>query len=483
MKKNIYLLTLLFAASMFMACGGDDPLPRVVYVTGVSVSPTTVQLFVSDAKQLEVTVAPADADNTNVTWSSSAPTIATVSATGLVTANATTEGTATITVTTVCGGFTATTEVTVEIPAVLVTGVELDATDFDLLLGEYKELTATVTPVDADNTNVTWESGDDTIATVSNDGVVTAVGVGTTTITVTTVCGGHTAEVEVTVFIIPVTGITLDCETTVLNLELGDHHSFSVTITPYDASNRDFTWVSCTPSVASVTAAGLVNAIGTGTATLTVTTDCGDFYQEVAVTVVAVGQTEEGVVIDGVRWATRNVDAPGYFATAAHSQGRFFQWNRRTAWHPDPAYTGTNPPAIAHDGSVWSGDSNIGSETGYWYAENDPCPPGWRIPTRDEFLSLEAAGYYQETNWNGTGVRGIVFGTAPYQVFFPRHGMFHWTGLFIPDGGGSSIYWSSQEHSPTNAYRLGINPPPHDLVATFRTFKAEGANIRCVAID
>ena len=484
MRKITYLLTMLFAASMmFMACKSEDPI-RVVHVTGVSLNKSAFSLYVGASEQLVPIIAPDDADNTAVEWASSSLAIATVSNTGLVTAG-TTEGTATITVTTVCGGFTASTTVTVKIPEVLVNGVTLDEADFGLIVGEYKQLTAIVTPDDADNPAVQWTSSDHTIATVSNTGVVTAVGAGIATITVRTVCGGHEAEVEVTVSIIPVTSITLDCGTTTLNLEMDQNQQFSVTVAPADATHQGFTWVSCTPAVASVSAIGLVNAVGTGTATITVTADCGDgaFYQEIFVTVLAVGQTEYGVVIDDVRWATRNVAAPGYFAAAAHSRGMFFQWNRRAGWFPDPENTDDNPPPIRYDGrpgaEVWE-NTFAGTETGYWYAENDPCPPGWRVPTRAEFQSLMSAGSTWEVNWNGTGVTGRLFGTYPYQVFLPLTGWLHsGTGLHLP--AGPSRYWTNEREIGTSAFRLGFNVEGVLQHINERSPGANGYNVRCVA--
>ena len=80
-----------------------------------------------------------------------------------------------------------------------VTGVTLDQTDLTLFTGQSEQLTATVTPDNATNKNVTWSSNDDTIATVDDNGNVTAVAAGTATITVTTEDGSHTATCKVTV--------------------------------------------------------------------------------------------------------------------------------------------------------------------------------------------------------------------------------------------------------------------------------------------
>ena len=93
---------------------GEAPGGGVTKVTGVTLSDATASIEVGGTKTLVATVAPANADNTNVTWSSDKESVATVSAAGVVTGVA--EGTANITVTTEDGGFTATCKVTVVKP-------------------------------------------------------------------------------------------------------------------------------------------------------------------------------------------------------------------------------------------------------------------------------------------------------------------------------------------------------------------------------
>ncbi len=83
---------------------------------------------------------------------------------------------------------------------VAVTGVELSQTTIQLITGgETQSLSATVLPADADNKDIVWTSGDNSVVTVSDSGMVTPVSAGTATISATTVDGGFTAECEVTV--------------------------------------------------------------------------------------------------------------------------------------------------------------------------------------------------------------------------------------------------------------------------------------------
>ncbi|WP_170863207.1 Ig-like domain-containing protein, partial [Pseudozobellia thermophila] len=147
--------------------------------------------------ELTVDVEPANADDPGVTWTSSDTSIATVSDTGGV--SAVSPGTATITATTVDGGFTDTSEITVNAVSVPVTGIVVEPPTVNLTVGETVELTADVEPVNADDPSVTWTSSDTSIATVSDTGEVSAVSPGTATITATTVDGGFTDTSEITV--------------------------------------------------------------------------------------------------------------------------------------------------------------------------------------------------------------------------------------------------------------------------------------------
>jgi len=171
--------------------------PQQVAVTGVSLNKNTLSLAVGGSEQLTAIVAPDNAANKTVTWSSGNTAIATVSSNGTVTAVA--AGTATITVTTQDGNKTANCTVTVTQSFINVTNVTLNKSDLSLVVGGNERLTATVEPANATNQTVTWNSGNTAIATVDNNGSVTAIGAGTTFITVTTQDGNKTAVCVVTV--------------------------------------------------------------------------------------------------------------------------------------------------------------------------------------------------------------------------------------------------------------------------------------------
>jgi uncharacterized repeat protein (TIGR02543 family) len=206
--KNIFKL---FAIIVFVAiigfsivsCGGDDPDPKpdpnpppaTVSVTGVSLNKSSTTVIVGGKETLTATVAPNNATNKNVTWSTSDPTKATVT-NGVVTAVA--AGSAVITATTADGNKTANCTVTVSASAVAVTGVSLNKSSTSLTVGGTEILTATIMPSGATNQNVNWSSSNTAVATV-NGGTVTAVSAGSATITATTVDGNRTATCTVTV--------------------------------------------------------------------------------------------------------------------------------------------------------------------------------------------------------------------------------------------------------------------------------------------
>ena len=150
---------------------------------------------------LKAEVTPANATNSAVIWTSSNPNVATVTDSGLVTAVS--NGVTTITAKTQDGGYTATCEVTVEIPEapnIPVTNVNLNTQRITLSqVGSSYQLKAEVTPTNATNQTVVWASSNPDIATVNNSGLVTAVSEGSTTITATTQDGQKVATCFVTV--------------------------------------------------------------------------------------------------------------------------------------------------------------------------------------------------------------------------------------------------------------------------------------------
>ncbi len=166
--------------------GNEDPI-SIVEATGVTLNATSVSVREGESTTLKATVAPANATNKTVTWTSSDESVATVGGGNVIGVS---KGTATITAKT-SNGKTATCKVTVTENTSIVkpTGITLDKSSLDLTAGDNGQLTATVKPADATNKTVTWTSDNTSVATVSGAGTVTAVKEGTATITASTING------------------------------------------------------------------------------------------------------------------------------------------------------------------------------------------------------------------------------------------------------------------------------------------------------
>ena len=156
-------------------------------ITGITLDVTSKSITTGDCFKLIATVVPEDAADKNVTWSSSDTSVATVDTDGNVTAVG--EGTAIITAK--AGEYSATCEVVVQKKVVLVSGVTLSQNVATMNVGEILTLTAATTPEDATDKNVTWSSSDANVATVDQDGKVTAISSGEAIITVVSSDGGN----------------------------------------------------------------------------------------------------------------------------------------------------------------------------------------------------------------------------------------------------------------------------------------------------
>jgi len=124
------------------------------------------------------------------------------------------------------------------------------------------------------------------------------------------------------------------------------------------------------------------------------------------------GNSGQGVVINGITWATRNVDKPGTFAANPESPGMFYQWNTKVGW------SATDPMINSNGGTTWNNNPTPLPLT-TWEKQNDPCPIGWRVPTLGEFVNLINTGSVWTTC---NSVYGRLFGVEPNQLFFPAAG-------------------------------------------------------------
>lgn len=257
--------------------------PTIVKVASVSLSKDTDTLTVGDSDTLLATVAPTNAANKTVNWTSSNPERATVDTTGKVTGVSL--GTAEITATTVDGGFISTCIITVAIPAVIKSeSVTLNKTYDSLTIGNADMLSANVAPDNAANKEVVWTTSDNNIAAVDNTGNVTSVSLGSAVITATTVDGSYTATCSVTVTpIVKATGVTLTPTTD--EIGVGGAYNLIALVAPDNATNKVINWTTSNNSVATVDNTGKVTGVTEGSAAIMATTADGSYTAAWSVTV------------------------------------------------------------------------------------------------------------------------------------------------------------------------------------------------------
>ena len=239
-----------------------------IAVTGVTLSPAALEMKPNDSETLTAAVQPTNATNQNISWSSSNEAVATVDG-GTVTAVA--AGTATITVTTEDGSFKATCEVTVKSEIVKVTGVTLDPTAVNLEVGESTEVKESVQPENATNKTVSWESKNETVASVEN-GKITALKEGIAEIIVTTADGNKTAACTVNVIPKQIPVVSIKINPSSAAMQTGTKATLRVVYTPENATNKAVVWATDNEAVASVSNEGVVTAKAAGTANITATT-------------------------------------------------------------------------------------------------------------------------------------------------------------------------------------------------------------------
>jgi uncharacterized protein (TIGR02145 family) len=168
-----------------------------------------------------------------------------------------------------------------------------------------------------------------------------------------------------------------------------------------------------------------------------------------------VNSSEKGVVINGVRWATRNIDAPGTFAANPEDVGKLYQFNRKKAW---PATAGI---LTGWTSGVITGPGGDERARIHWEKANDPSPAGWRVPSITELGKLLDANMVNSVWTTQNGVKGYKFTdkATGNSIFLPAAG---YRSTYIEDDcsleGVSEIgfYWSSTPSSSFSAYSIGF---------------------------
>ncbi len=169
--------------------------PVNIAVSGIDITQDDVSVEKGHLLALSSQISPVNASNQLLVWSSSNEDVAIVDSSGIV--KGVSEGNATITVKTVDGGFTASSNVKVLLTAISATKINLTPKTGNIEVGASLGLSAVVKPSNATNKNIEWNSSDPSVASVSTTGLVTGLKIGEATITATSVDGGFISNAEI----------------------------------------------------------------------------------------------------------------------------------------------------------------------------------------------------------------------------------------------------------------------------------------------
>ncbi len=246
-------------------------------IDSIAVSPLTASVIVGQKVALTAEALATDGKavaETDITWSTSNPAIATVTSAGSVTGVAV--GNAKIKAS--AGGKSSSAAVTVQpVPAVAVASVALSPSPIAVTEGKTLQLTATTKAADGSTLTgrtITWASSNENVAKVSASGLLTGVGAGTAAISAMSEGKADTASAQVTASVVAVASVTMNAASA--TLKVGD--SKQLVATAKDAAGntltgRTITWASSKAAAASVSSSGLVKALAAGSASITATVD------------------------------------------------------------------------------------------------------------------------------------------------------------------------------------------------------------------
>ncbi len=259
--------------------GKDKPVEPKEIIS-LSFASDSVSVRKGHLLKLNVIVKPTSLSKEKLTWVSSDESIATVDENGVIAGL--NIGTTTITVTS-ANDKVATIIVNVVKDIVNVDSITLNPTSAELKVGETTQIVATISPENATERDIIWESSDEEIATVDSNGIITGKSVGTVTITAKTPDGKVVATSTVTVKPIPVERIELSPNSITMNV--GDTTQITATITPDNATDKELIWESSDDEIATVDSTGKVTGNKIGTVTITAKSKDGTVVASVTVTV------------------------------------------------------------------------------------------------------------------------------------------------------------------------------------------------------
>lgn len=272
--KNGKITAISPGSTTIIAKTVDGGLTAVCYVSVVMLTKeiqlnySNVSLYTGETLTLQATVYPENTSNKTLSWSSSNTTIATVDSNGNITPIK--AGQTTITATATDGSG---------VKSMCIVNILQHVEDISLVeaalmlgIGETKQLEAIILPSDASNKNVIWSSSDKDIVAINEQGIISALKIGSAKITATSEDGGKkaTCDVEVVQY---VTSIVLNATST--TLAINETIKLTATVNPEHATDKSVKWSSSNTAVATVDETGLVTAKSSGSTTISVTAQDG----------------------------------------------------------------------------------------------------------------------------------------------------------------------------------------------------------------
>lgn len=394
---------------------GKDAVP----VSEIVLSDSEVYMKIGETKIVTAKVYPSDATDKTVVWSSRNEPVVKVE-NGKLTALK--PGTAVICAESRNGEAQAFCIVRVpyENP---VTGISLDKSQIEMIVGEEINLVASISPSDATVKSITWTTSDRSVATVVN-GKVTAVNEGEAIITVKTDDGGKTA----TCLVITTKGADyID--------EYGINHGYGVVIGGQ-----------CWAPV-----------------------NCGYHAEDFPY----------GKLYQWGRKYGQGLGAPYDKGTVTMTDGGVSLIRGQHSSNADKFFIGPPDWLAKPDKTLW----NIGTESSPKKSECDPCPEGWRVPVKSELAEL--AKNHSDFVTLTDGQKGMYFsGVYEYsedasKIFLPASGFRYDTGGSLYNVGNYGRYWSASPYYTFDAYFLSFDDDG-DAFSSGKYYRAAGCSVRCL---
>lgn len=234
--------------------------------TAIALSQKSLSMIVYDVATISASISPSNTTNTNIEWTSSSPTVASVE-NGVITALS--YGTTTIRATTHNGKID---ECVVTVHHLEATEIQLSVSLDSMNVNTTQTIAVAFIPANTTNKQLTWSSNRTDVATVNSLGQITAIAPGTVTITATT--SNHKIK-TITIVVKPIPATSISLNTHSVNLQESESQQLIAEILPNNASNKTITWTSSNPAIAEVDNTGKIFAKAIGDVRITATTANG----------------------------------------------------------------------------------------------------------------------------------------------------------------------------------------------------------------